>query len=120
MRILIIDDDVDLLNILSNRLSELGHTVYTAASGKDGIASFYEQSPQITVVDFKMPGLSGMSVLEWLRDEGAPVIMLTGEAGIEVAESAMAGGAENFLTKSVAVDLLAAAIEKAAAEAVHQ
>ena len=66
LRVLIIDDDIDLLNLLSTHLRQLGHAVYTAASGTEGIATFQRVSPHVTVVDLKMPGMSGMEVLDQL------------------------------------------------------
>ncbi len=118
MRILIIDDDVDLLNLLSTHLRQLGHAVYTAASGSEGIATWKRVSPQVTVLDLKMPGMSGMEVLDRLREKRAVVIMLTGQAEIEDAVRAMRVGAENFLAKPVALDHLAVAIERGAEKAV--
>ena len=118
LRVLIIDDDIDLLNLLSTHLRQLGHAVYTAASGTEGIATFKRVSPHVTVVDLKMPGMSGMEVLEQLCEKRAVVVMLTGHADIEDAVRAMQLGAENFLTKPIAMDHLAVAIERAAEKTV--
>ena len=118
LRVLIIDDDIDLLNLLSTHLRQLGHAVYTAASGTEGIATFKRVSPHVTVVDLKMRGMSGMEVLEQLCEKRAVVVMLTGHADIEDAVQAMQLGAENFLTKPIAMDHLAVAIERAAEKTV--
>ena len=117
-RVLIIDPDVNLLDVLSTHLRQLGHAVYTAASGAEGIATFKRVSPQVTVVDLKMPGMSGMEVLEELRKKWAVVVMLTGRADIEDAVRAMQLGAENFLTKPIAMNHLTVAIERAAEKTV--
>ena len=116
--VLIIGADVDLLDLLSTHLRQLGHAVHTAASGTEGIATFERVSPHVTVVDLKMPGMSGMEVLEQLREKRAVVIVLTGRADIEDAVRAMRLGAESFLTKPVAADHLAIAIERAAEKTV--
>ena len=118
LRVLIIDDDIDLLNLLSTHLRQLGHAVYTAASGTEGITAFKRVSPHVTVVDLKMPSMSGMEVLERLREKRAVVVMLTGHADIEDAVRAMQLGAENFLTKPIAMDHLAVAIKRAAEKTV--
>ena len=116
--VLIIGADVDLLDLLSTHLRQLGHAVHTAASGTEGIATFERVSPHVTVVDLKMPGVSGMEVLEQLCEKRAVVIVLTGRADIEDAVRAMRLGAESFLTKPVAADHLAIAIERAAEKTV--
>lgn len=118
LRVLIIGADVDLLDLLSTYLRQHGHTVYTAASGTEGIAAFKCVSPHVTVVDLKMPGMSGMEVLGRLCEKRAVVVMLAGQADIEDAVRAIRLGAENFLTKPVAMDHLAAAIERAAEKTV--
>lgn len=116
--VLIIGADVDLLDLLSTHLRQLGHAVHTAASGTEGIATFERVSPHVTLVDLKMPGMSGMEVLEQLREKRAVVVVLTGHADIEDAVRAMRLGAESFLTKPVAMDHLAIAIERAAEKTV--
>ncbi|MCH8145054.1 MAG: response regulator [Gemmatimonadetes bacterium] len=118
LHVLIIGADVDLLDLLSTHLRQLGYAVHTAASGTEGIATFERVSPHVTVVDLKMPGMSGMEVLKQLREKRAVVVMLTGHADIEDAVRAMRLGAESFLTKPVAMDHLAVAIERAAEKTV--
>lgn len=118
LRVLIIGADVDLLDVLSTHLRRLGYAVNTAASGTEGVATFKRVSPHVTVVDVKMPGMSGMEVLEQLREKRAVVVVLTGHADIENAVRAMRLGAESFLTKPVAMDHLGIAIERAAEKTV--
>jgi DNA-binding NtrC family response regulator len=113
-RILFIDDDPTVLNSLSGYFERLGHQVYRAASGKEGLVLYEQQRPDVVVLDLFMPGMSGMEVLEILERRRAMVIMLTGYGELENAIQAMRLGAENFLTKPVEMAHLVAAVEKAA------
>jgi len=113
-RILFIDDDQAVVQALANYFRQVGHDVHTAPDGKEGIATYDRVRPDVTVLDLHMPGMSGMEVLEVLRQRGAMVIMLTGYGEVEHAVQAMRLGAENFLTKPVDMAHLVAAVDKAA------
>jgi DNA-binding NtrC family response regulator len=113
-RVLFVDDDQSVVQALGNYFRQLGHEVHTAPDGKQGIAAFDRIRPDVTVLDLHMPGMTGMEVLEVLKQRGAMVIMLTGYGEIEHAVQAMKLGAENFLTKPVDMAHLVAAVEKAA------
>jgi DNA-binding NtrC family response regulator len=117
-KILFVDDDESILNALGGYFEKLGYEVYRAESGKEGIAVHERVRPDVTILDVFMPEMSGMEVLEVLRERDATVIMLTGQGEIEIAVQAMQLGAENFLTKPVDMDHLTATIEKAAEKAV--
>ena len=113
-RLLFIDDDQAVVKALGNYFRQLGHDVHTAPDGKEGIAVYDRVRPEVTVLDLHMPGMSGMEVLDVLRQRGAMVIMLTGYGEVGHAVEAMKLGAENFLTKPVDMAHLVAAVDKAA------
>jgi DNA-binding NtrC family response regulator len=115
--VLLIDDDESILRALSKYFERMGHVVHTAQSGEEGIALHERTQPDVTVLDYFMPGMSGLEVLEVLRSRNAMVIMLTGQGEIDIAVKAMKLGAENFLTKPVDMNHLTATIEKAAEKA---
>lgn len=116
-RVLFIDDEETVLRALSTYFEKLGHEVYTATSGKDGIGLFEQVHPHVAIVDLVMPGMSGMDVLDYLVRQHATVIMLTGRGEVEAAVQAMRHGAENFLQKPVDMPHLVATVEKAAEKA---
>lgn len=116
--ILFIDDDQSILRALGNYFERLGHTVHRAESGREGVALHQQVHPDVVVLDFFMPEMSGLEVLEVLVGRRAMVIMLTGQGEVELAVKAMRLGAENFLMKPVDMDHLTAAIEKAAEKAI--
>ena len=113
-RLLFVDDDQAVVKALSNYFRQAGHEVHLALNGKDGIALFDQVRPDVTVLDLHMPGMTGLEVLEVLRQRRGMVIMLTGYGEVEHAVRAMKLGAENFLTKPVDMSHLVAAVDKAA------
>ncbi len=113
-RVLLIDDEESLKRAISNYFQKLGHDVFTAASGEEGVALFDRCKPDVAIVDLYMPGMSGMDVLHQLRRRGGTVLMLTGYGEVESAVEAMRLGAENFLTKPIEMSHLMIAVEKAA------
>jgi DNA-binding NtrC family response regulator len=113
-RILLIDDEPSILQSLGAYFEALGYEVSRAETGKGGIAMYDRVKPDVTILDLKLPDISGLAVLNALRIQNAMVIMLTGYGEVEPAVEAMRLGAENFLTKPVDMAHLAATVEKAA------
>jgi two-component system response regulator HydG len=112
--VLVIDDDSGVLRYLTKLLERAGYEVFGAKTGKDGIAAYGEQLPDVVVLDLELPDISGLEALEQLSARGAAVIMLTGTADIEDAVTAMQNGAEGFLTKPIEGPHLLASVGKAA------
>lgn len=116
-RVLFVDDEPAILRSLGDYFEKLGHEVFRADTGKSGVAMFERVKPDVTVLDLKLPDISGLEVLQQLRRSNGTVLMLTGYGEIETAVEAMRLGAENFLTKPVDMGHLAATVEKAAEKA---
>ncbi len=115
--VLLIDDDVDVLRSIGNYFERVGYEVTRELSGEAGLATFDRIRPEVVVLDLRLPGMDGLEVLEHLRQRDAAVILLTGEADIPTAVRAMQLGAENFLTKPVDMEHLAAATARVADKA---
>ena len=115
--VLLIDDDVDVLRSIGNYFERLGYEVTRELSGEAGLATFDRLRPEVVILDLRLPGMDGMEVLEHLRQRDAAVILLTGESDIATAVRAMQLGAENFLTKPVDMEHLAAATARVADKA---
>jgi DNA-binding NtrC family response regulator len=113
-KILFVDDDPQVLKSLGDYFEKLGHQVFRAASGREGLKAYDQHHPDVVVLDLFMPEMSGMEVLEVLARREAMVVMLTGYGELENAIQAMRLGAENFLTKPVDMGHLVAVVEKAA------
>lgn len=113
-KILFIDDDPHVLRSLGEYFERVGHEVYRAPSGAEGVKMWKQVQPDVTVLDIHMPGMNGIEVLRELRKQRATVIMLTAYGEVNTAVEAMRLGAENFLTKPIDMDHLTQAVEKAA------
>jgi DNA-binding NtrC family response regulator len=122
--VLLIDDDVDVLRSVGKYLEQIGYEVARELTGEAGLSSYERLRPDVVVLDLQLPGMEGMEVLERLRELDALVVLLTGTGDVETAVEAMKAGAENFLTKPVLLDHLAAAtsrvIEKARLQRVNR
>jgi len=115
-RILVIDDDTSLREVVRFILDEAGHEVLTAADGPAGL-ELMAQEPDLVISDIRMPGLDGMEVLRRIRDREPgpppPVIMLTAHGTVEQAVEAMKLGAFTYLLKPFARDALRATVDQA-------
>src|SRR5215203_3938994 len=106
-KILIVDDDPDIVLALENRVTWMGHEPITANDGKDGLRSIQQDQPDLVLLDIQLPGLSGVEILHQLQAMSAkdgnseapvltgagslmpPIIMLTAFGTIELAVKAM-------------------------------
>jgi two-component system response regulator GlrR len=100
-RVLVVDDDPDLLKLLSIRLKAAGYDVKAAESGEEALAQLSLSRPQAVVTDLRMGGMDGMSLFEAIhRDNPAlPVLMLTAHGTIPDAVTATRRGIFGYLTK---------------------
>ncbi len=118
-RILIVDDDLDILANLSDILSELGYDIITAASGQQALEKLDEadegQRLDLCLLDFKMPGMDGVELLEKIHERrpGVPAIMVTAYAGEDGDRRAMEAGTWKVMRKPVDVRLLIGMIGQA-------
>lgn len=114
-RILLVDDDASLREVLSFAIEELGHEVSAHAGGESALAEVEVQTPDVIVTDLKMPGIDGLELLRRVRATlpATPVIILTAFGTIEDAVEAMKQGAHHYLTKPYRREELGVAIEQA-------
>ena len=110
-RILIIDDDRALLELLSGYLGRHGHEVTTAPSGQEGLQAFAEQSADLVLLDVTMPGLDGWQVLARLREASSvPIVMVTARSDEPEVLRGFSGGADDYVSKPFSFAQLAARI----------
>lgn len=102
-RILVVDDDKDVIVFLSRLLQRAGYTVLTAQDASQAVTQAHQQKPDLILTDVTMPGGSGFSVLDRLKASTTtgtiPIIVLTGNDDAEVEARALAGGAIRVLHK---------------------
>ncbi|WP_209406013.1 response regulator [Pseudozobellia sp. WGM2] len=115
MKILAIDDQQLILMSVKKRLSELGYEVATADSGERGIELFNTFSPNLVLVDINMPGMSGLNVIQHIRqDKGSaiPIIVMSGNTDEKVIVDGFDLGINDYMKKPVSLDEMAARIKR--------
>jgi two-component system, NtrC family, response regulator AtoC len=114
-KILVIDDDRSIRETLEMYLNEEGYEVITAPTGTDGLAKYVEASPDVVILDIRLPDVDGFRILEDLKeeDENLKVIMITAFHDMESTISAMKKGAFDYIHKPIDVNELEISIKKA-------
>ncbi len=115
--VLIIEDEEVLGRNMLHYLQRAGFEAQLAATALEGLALYESMRPDVVVLDYHLPDIDGLQVLERIRvlDAQARVVMLTGHGSIELAVKAMRAGSVDFLTKPVALSQLKLRIEQAMA-----
>ncbi|KPK26707.1 MAG: response regulator GlrR [Desulfobacterales bacterium SG8_35_2] len=102
-RILLVDDEADLLSLWKLRLESHGYEVTTALSGEEALAKFSLINPNVVLTDLRMHGIDGMALFEAIRkqNKAIPVIIITAHGSIPEAVAATKQGVFSFLTKPI-------------------
>src|SRR5919204_2327308 len=113
--ILCVDDDASIGEILEETLTRAGHTPVLARHVPEALQVLAKGGVDLVISDYRMPGLTGLELLELLQREGydVPLIMLTGYASIEHAVAAIKAGAIDYITKPVKPQQLELAVDQA-------
>ncbi|MCZ7664116.1 MAG: response regulator [Thermoleophilia bacterium] len=102
-RILVADDDPDILNIVSMSLEAMGHEVIKATNGREAVALAMSSAPQLVVMDLMMPEMNGYEATAALKADpetaGIPVLALTAKAMRGDEERGRQAGVDAYLTK---------------------
>lgn len=114
-KILVIDDDADIRNVIALTLEMEGYEIISAMNGLDGLAAIKIHKPDLILCDVNMPKMDGNTLLGTIKDEvefaGIPFIFLTGNTNKEDMRKGMRLGADDYLTKPFTTQELIAAVE---------
>jgi DNA-binding response OmpR family regulator len=111
-RVLVVDDDPDIRNLVRELLERQGYEVGDAANGRDGLRAFYASPPDVVILDVSMPEMDGYQTLERIRDlSDVPVLMLTARAAELEKVRGLKAGADDYVTKPFGRQELLARIE---------
>ncbi|WP_158864603.1 response regulator [Leifsonia sp. AG29] len=111
MRILIADDDQQILRALRILLTARGYEVLTARTGAEALSQAVEHHPDLVMLDLGMPELDGIEVIEGLRGwSTVPILVVSGRTGSADKVDALDAGADDYVTKPFAADELLARI----------
>jgi len=107
-RVLIVDDDLFTRDVLSRFLGERNFEIETAVDGRRALAALQAFAPDIVLLDIRMPEMDGLECLQRIVDEGhdCGVIMISGEADVEVARRTLSMGAADFVYKPFDLEYL--------------
>ena len=111
LKILIIEDDVNIARLIELELGYEGYQVSVAHEGNQGLDLFKKDQPDLVLLDVMLPGLDGVEVCKRLRQMSkVPVIMLTAKDGVQDRVVGLDSGADDYLTKPFATEELLARI----------
>ena len=114
MRVLIVDDDIQLLRALRINLTARGYTVVTAADGRTALRAAAELRPDVVVLDLGLPDLDGTDVIAELRTlTQVPIIVLSARTDSTDKVHALDRGADDYVTKPFGVEELTARLRAA-------
>ena len=110
--ILIVEDNKELLELLTDFLRAEGYTVSTAENGEKALSLFEKYGARLVLLDINLPGIDGFEVCEKIRNEGnTPVIMLTARVSKEDKLNGLILGADDYIEKPYDIDILIAKIK---------
>ncbi len=110
-RVLIVDDDAKIVELVKLYLNRDGYTVYTAYDGKEALRIARESHPDLIVLDIMLPGINGLEVCRILRSESAvPIILLTAKTTEQDRIIGLDLGADDYVTKPFSPKELAARV----------
>ena len=114
-KIMVVDDEHLIRWSLEQNLKKQGYDVCTAGTGEDALRLAREEQPELVLLDYHLPGINGLEVLQRLKeiDEDIPVIMVTAQGGLETAVNTMRHGAYDYINKPFNLDEMAIVIRKA-------
>jgi DNA-binding response OmpR family regulator len=114
LRVLLVDDEKDIVEVIQDRLEAYGFTVVTAGTGVEALKALSTDTFDGVFLDVKMPEMGGIEALEQIRkiNKEIPVIIITSSSTRESAIEALAKGANDFVLKPFEWQELKAKIEK--------
>ncbi len=118
--VLVVDDEKEIRDFFKENLTEAGWKVLTASGGEIALSLLREESPDLVLLDIKMPGMDGIKVLQKIKESrsDAIVIILTGYGTTGTAREAMKLGAYDYITKPFDLNLVKDLLREALGEKV--
>ncbi len=112
--ILVVDDERVLCDLMKTVLENHGHEVLTACNGREALDLFSQHRPQFTLLDLRMPDMSGIEVLRKIRtiDARATVMILTARGSDDLEKQARQLGVTDFLSKTLTLDKIVGSMER--------
>ncbi len=107
-KILLIDDELDIIEFLKLLLGDIGYDIITATNGREGLTKVLKENPDLILLDVMMPQMNGWEVCELIKanpsSKNTPVIMLTAKSDLSNKVKGMQVGATGYITKPFELD----------------
>lgn len=105
-RILLVDDEPDMLFVLGEALRSSGFEISSASDGESGLKAFLTEKPDLLIADVTMPGMSGLEMVRKIRlsDKRTPIFMLTSMTSVDSAISGFESGANDYIRKPFSIE----------------
>jgi DNA-binding NtrC family response regulator len=115
--VLVVEDEAILGDSIGQYLAHHGYATAVARSGEEGLRLIAEASPDVAIIDLRLPGIDGLEVVSRIREISPTtvVIMMTAHSSVTSAVEAMRRGAFDYLTKPLALEELRIVVDKALA-----
>jgi DNA-binding response OmpR family regulator len=114
-KILVVDDEPDIVQVVSGRLTREGYEVATAFDGEEALAKFAAFDPDLVLLDLTMPKLNGFEVLKQIRekykDRWRPVIIISAQTELDTLRKSYDMEADHYLAKPCGMDVILRGIE---------
>ena len=111
-QILIVEDDDNIAEVILTLLRDAGYSAIVVNSGDDALQHVFDEAPDLVLLDLELPDMSGLKVLETVRNESfLPMIVISGFSNQKQKVAALEAGADDFLVKPFAVDELLARVK---------
>lgn len=114
MRIAVLDDDNNLLELVCTILGAAGHTCHPFVSGKEMLHQLRRESYDMLILDWQVPDLSGTEILHWVREKlspNLPVLFMTSRSGEDDIVAGLAAGADDYMIKPIRRSELVARVQ---------
>ncbi len=114
MKILVVDDEEMSIKLIEMQLMKDNHQILTSTDGREAVDIIKNEQPDLVISDIMMPFMSGLELLEIIKVENKkiPVILISALDDVEVVQTAIGIGADDFIIKPVKMDELALRIQR--------
>ena len=110
LKVLVVDDEQDVVEILSYNLNKANFEVYTAYNGNEAIDSALNNLPDLIIMDVRMPGMTGIEACRMMRGtdtlKNIPILFLTADSDEYTSLNALEAGGNHFITKPIRPSIL--------------
>lgn len=110
LKVLVVDDEPDVVEILSYNLARQNYQVFKAYNGSDGLKVAHEVLPDLVIMDIRMPGINGIETCRQMKQDAEtksiPVLFLTADGDEYTTMNAIEAGGDHFITKPIRPQIL--------------